>query len=445
MIEGSVKVLITTTRMARLLATSALFLICLSCGQNYRPVATPQSPNPPNPNFSHIALVVSSNGADNPGAATTIDVSGDSAVSQTATGLTPAYAVLADSGTRAYVANRGEDTVSSFSPNSPGSPTVTTLPPGSAPVFVLNTQNVQVYVANSGNNTVSLISGITNLVTNTVAVGVNPVAMAALPNGSRVYVANAGNGATAGSLSSINTLDFSVNPPLSGVSWVSPAWVAARSDNQRVFVLDKSAGTVTEIDTAGTVDAVMGNVAVGAGADFLLYDSKLSRLYVTNPLNGTVYVLDAADSLSGGKISTIATILIPGAVSVAALPDSSRFYVASELVSGAKVTSSVTVVDAASFGVEKTIALATVPQACALFVNSPFALSIVASADSSRVYAGNCDAGSTAIIATVANNSPGSEAPEDTLVKNLPAPLSAQPPVNGAPPPQSPVFVLAGP
>ncbi|SRR5579883_64240 len=435
----------TVRHVARLAGLNALFLICLSCGENYRPVATPQAPNPPNPGFSHIAVVLSSNGGNNPGAATTIDVSGDTAVSESKTGTSPAYVTLAANGTVVYVANRGEDTVSTFSPTSTATPTTISLPTGASPSFVATTQSAAVYVANSGNNTVSVISTVTNAVTNTVAVGADPVAMAELPNGTRVYVANAGTGGAGGSLTSFNTVDFSVNPPLAGVTWVSPAWVVARPDNQRIFVLDKGAGTVTEINTSGTTDVVMASVPVGVGAEYMIYDSTHSRVYVTNPVSGIVYALDGSDS-AAGTISQLAAIPVAGADSVAALPDGSRFYVAAATVNGTNVSSSATVIDSSSLTVEKTIPITTVTQACAAFVNTPFELSIAASGDSTRVYVGNCDAGSTAIIATVANGSPGNGSAEDTLVMNMNAPLSAQSPGNGGtPPPQNPVFVVAGP
>src|SRR5580704_10499110 len=111
----SVGVPMNAVRVARLLGLMVLFLICLSCGENYRPVATPQNPNPPNPGFNHVAVVLTSNGGNNPGAATTIDVSGDTAVSQSNTGLNPSYIAILPNQSLVYVANRGDDTVSSFS------------------------------------------------------------------------------------------------------------------------------------------------------------------------------------------------------------------------------------------------------------------------------------------------------------------------------------------
>ena len=432
----------TALRVARLMALIVLFLICLSCGENYRPVATPVSPNPPNPAFTHFMVVLSTNGTTHPGAATTIDVSGDTMSSQSSTGLSPAYAAYLNTGI--YVANRDDDTVSVIDPNSPATVTTISLPTGSAPDFLATTQSSAVFVANAGNNTVSAINLTTNIVTNTINVGTDPVAMAEIPSNTRLYVANAGSGGTGGSLTSINTLDYSVNPPIAGVTWVSPAWVVARSDSQRLFVLDKGAGTVVEIDTSGVTDSVVASIPVGAGADYMIYDKTLSRLYVTNPIANTVYVLDASDAVTG-SVSQLATIPVTGAASVAALPDGSRFYVASAVVNGSTVNASVVVVDAGSYTVEKTIPITNVTQTCAAYMNTPYELSTAASADSTRVYLGNCDAGSTAIIATVANGSPGGGAPQDSLVLSLPAPYSAQsPPNGGTPPPQNPVLVISG-
>jgi DNA-binding beta-propeller fold protein YncE len=96
------------------------------------------------------------------------------------------------------------------------------------------------------------------------------------------------------------------------------------------------------------------------------------------------------------------------------------------------VTSSVTVNNAPTGAIQSTIPLATVAKVCS---SNPSELSIAASADSSRVYVGNCDAGNVAIIQTL----------NDTLVLQMPAPLSAAFSSSGTPLPQNPVFVVAGP
>jgi len=408
-----------------------LMLICLSCGETYRPVATPIIPSLPNPGFSHFALIISGNGSDHPGASTSINVSGDTAESQSTVGLMPVRAAVVLNGTRVYVANSHDDTVSSFSPTSPTPVTTISLPAGSAPSFVATAENASVYVANSGNNTVSAITMANNVLEQPVygiSVGIDPVWLAETPNLQKLYVANRGNGAGGGSVTSINPVDRSVNPPISNATWVSPVSVAARSDGNRAYVLDQGSGMVSAIDTAS--DTVVNSVSVGVGANFMLYDSTRNRLYVSNPVANTVTYLQAStDALS----ATVLTIANP--ISVAVLPDGTRAYVSSAAVSTSGtvtyVTSRITVINASSGTVTTTIPLTSVAQVCA---SNPSELSMAAAADSSRVYVGNCDAGNVAIIQTLS----------DTMLLQLPAPQSATF-SNGTPLPQNPVFVVAGP
>jgi YVTN family beta-propeller protein len=448
-----------------------LLLLWTGCGETYRPVATPILPNPPNPNFAHYVITVNDNGPSFAGSTTRIDTSGDTNVGVAQMGLSPVHAALLPNATRGYIANSGDDTITSYLPTLVTSITTISLPAGSVPVFVHTTEPGTVYVANSGNNTVSAIDTGENVVTDQIPVGVNPVALAETPNGLTLYVANQGKNGAGGSVSSINTIDRTVNPPIASSAWTSPVWVVARSDSQRVYVLDSGSGTVSAINTAS--NTVVGTTAVGTGANFMLYDPTLNRLYVTNPSPATtgnpsgqsLSIIDAStDALTvlaniSFAPSTVANAPCPAGctpVSVAALPDGSRAYVASYVTSTCSgvpcIVSQVTVISALTNAISSEIALGssnidlTNPTGCS---TARFRLSTVASADSSRVYVAECDAGNTGIIATVANNSPGDNHGPDTLIVNMPAPLSAFPiPAStpgGAPPPQNPVFVLASP
>src|SRR5205807_9128425 len=102
---------------------------------------------------------------------------------------------------------------------------------------------------------------------------------------------------------SINSLYKCLKEALTVLS--APLWVATRSDSQRAYVLNSGSGTVSTIDTFS--DIVLSNVAVGAGANFMLYDPKLNRLYVTNPTAGTVGILDVStdppSSLTGAPLA----------------------------------------------------------------------------------------------------------------------------------------------
>jgi YVTN family beta-propeller protein len=440
----SVGALMTLRRAARVTGILILSLMWISCGDTFRPVAVPIPPPPPNPSSFHFVLTISENGPNNPGSSARIDVSGDSNIGEARVGLGPVHATLLPNGSRIYVANNLEDTVSSYAPSNATSVTTVSLPPGSTPVFVNTTESGTVYVANLGNNTnvpptlptVAAISTVTNVVTNNIVLAFSPITLAETPDGKKVYAVGGGNGAV-----SINTIDKSVNPLITHSSLVSPVWVATRSDSQRAYVLNQGSGTVTVINTFS--DAVLGSVLVGAGANFMLYDPKLTRLYVTNPAAGTVSILDAsADppnvlariSLTAAPNNQCTTGMCP--VSVTALADGSRAYVASYQVSAAScpanqpcsITSQVTVINASSNTISSVIPLGTVSVDTANDTGcnpatsthpTRFRLAAASSADSSRVYVTNCDAGNTAIIRTS----------DDTQVGDVPAPLSDFPPV----------------
>jgi len=415
-------------RAVRATVVLVLMVICVSCGQTYRPVATPIAPNPPNPNFTHVALVLTGNGSSHPGASTTIDVSGDTAVSRSTVGLVPVHAALVQNGSRVYVADSGDDTLAEFSPGFAAPVTTITLPAGSAPSFVATAESATVYVANTGNNTVSAVSIVSNAVEpplSGIPVGVHPVSLAETPNQQTLYSANQGTGGTGGSVTSINAVDRSINPPIANATWISPVSVAARSDSNRVYVLDQGTGMVSAINTF--TDTVVANASVGVGANFMLYDTTRNRLYVANPANNTVTYLDASsDALSA------VVIHVANPIAVASLPDGSRAYISTAAVNDGSVTSGVTVINATDGSIRSTIPITTVAKVCAA---NPFELPIAAAADSSRVYVGNCDAGNVAIIQTL----------NDTLLLQMPAPLSASFSTTGTPLPQNPVFVLAGP
>ncbi|MGH9503592.1 MAG: YncE family protein [Terriglobales bacterium] len=423
-------------RWARVLGILTLGLIGISCGDQYRPVAIPIVPPPPDPAAIHFVLVLSDNGAIDPGASSRVDVSGDTNIGVVQLGLGPAHATLTSNGTRVYAVNALEDSVSSFSPT-PGSTTTavttTSLPAGSHPVFVHTTESGSVYVANFGTGTVAAISISSNTVTNIIRVDPSqpvpdpnsqPVALAETPDGKKLYVVNQGTG----SVSSINTLDGSVNGNTVIPTGTLPVWAVARSDSARIYVLNSGSGTLSAIDTSS--DTVLSSVPVGAGANYMVYDNRLNHLYITNPVANTVTALNVA---ADPPVQLFAVPVAASPVSVTALPDGSRIYVASISLAGGLATSQVTVVNASSGVVRSVVPLNSVPAGCGV---ARFELFAAASADSTKVYVGNCDARSTSIIRTS----------DDQKILDMAAPLSAvTPPGGGNPLPQNPVFVLAGP
>ena len=233
-------------RRARLLGVLTLFLICVGCGDQYRPVAVPIVPPPPDPDAIHFVLVLSNNGSIDPGASSRMDVSGDTNIGVAQLGLGPAHATLTSNAARVYAVNTLEDSVSSFSPN-PGSTatvvTTTSLPAGSRPVFVHTRESGTVYVANFGNNTVAAISAINNAVLDPlITVGNHPVALVETPDQKKLYAVNQGDGTA----TAISLVDRSVVQTIT--TGTTPVWAVARSDSARVYVLNSGSGTVSAIE-----------------------------------------------------------------------------------------------------------------------------------------------------------------------------------------------------
>jgi len=369
------------------------------------------------------------------------------------------------------------------------------------PVFLASTENTAMYVANYNSNSVVAINPTLNVVSNSATVGANPVAMAetpiALASGShKLYVANQGSN----SVSSLNTLDLSSNA-VTGFTGTSPVWVTVRSDSQKVYVLTQGDGQLETIDVA--TDTVVGSSPVGAGANVIFFDPNLNRLYVTNPVTGTVYVFSdtggpndtpvqlAAIAMNTSALCTTGcTAVVP--VSVAALADGSRFYVATYQVAtacpdtmagttGTCVIPGLTVFDAKNFAMEyptaPTLTLLTDPPFNANLTTNQFQYAVplvascgpptapvattlyapgatrfrvftVASVDGSHVYMSMCDAGAIAVIDTQGgnlDNTGSSGTPADTVITDLPAAFSAgAPQANGLPPNQNPILLLTG-
>src|SRR5438876_2928605 len=449
-------------------------LLWASCGDTFRPVVIPTPPAPPDSSNFRAVFVVNSNGPANPGTGMQIDVSGDTNVGTAKLGLGPVHAAVQPSGTaHVFVANSLDDTVASFAPAPPcpatpcpvsalGTVSFSSLPLGSAPVFVHTTENNTVYVANAGTSTVAAINISSNVVTNIITLELNapnPVALAETPDAKKLYAVSQGDPATnhPGAVTSINPLDKSINVTITDPTINAPVWAVARADSARVYVLSSQGnGNLAVIDTL-TDTLVPNSISMGAGANFMLYDKSLNRLYITNPAANTLTIVDvAADPpklIATLNLTTGLNPLCPvGCLSVTALPDGSRAYVVSAQetstcptgVTSPCLISAVTVINASSNTITKTISLPTVPvvASCAstaapAIAGTRFRISTASAGDSSRVYVGNCDAGNISIIRTL----------EDTPVLSLPAPVSAgqPPPGSTQPPPQNPVFVLAGP
>ena len=418
------------------------------------------------------------------------------------------------------------DPISGLDPASGGTATVP-LPNFCSyqPIFLTTTQSNAVYVANYGqengaNCSLASTDSVAALNTgnNTVAriaylpAGSHPILMAETPNAQNLYVVNQGDGTSSTTVMNLSPVDLSTTATIP--IGVNPSWIATRPDGQRIYVVTQGDGQLYTIRADNTVASAQ---PVGVGANYVVYDKSLNRLYLTSPAattsaNGLVYVFSATtDSPAplatppGNAGNPPGALTIPPVppcaaapatcgpvipISVAALPDGSRFYVASyqrqspcsdtKAGTGACIIPMVTVFDARSltirtpssslFGAELSLLAYLCPPGDPGTCFSPFALGqyavpevgscapatvytpvatrfrmfATAAADSSHVYVSICDAGAIADISTTTNSVSQGTNQDDRLVIDLLAPFSAAPPVNNQPPPQSPVFLLTG-
>jgi YVTN family beta-propeller protein len=481
----------------RIVAAMVLFVICIACGDTYRPVAQPIPGPSPNPSAVHFVYAISTNGDDSlsssgtclpsgtpppcvadPGSFSRIDVSGDSVSSAVTTGVFPVHAALTPSGTQYYVASN-DGTISAGTATSGAQATTINLPQlcatgcAPAPSFVHGTESDKMYVADAANGTVSVINTSLNVVVQSIPVdpafagnplplpdpNSQPIALAELPNGSKIYAANQGTN----KITSINTVDGSIAAviPIAG----SPVWAVAGGDNIHVYVLTSN-GTISVISSlSDTVTSA--STSAGAGANFMLYDKGSNSLYVTNPVADSVSIFDVSTDppvLRSGAAVGIAPV--PGSgcasaahpTSVTVLGDGTRAYVASYQADVTPANSTVctqaSVIDPGTTTVTKTIALSktsnltqTIAQtACPSTRFRVFVASSGGTNGPFKVYVSQCDAGSVSVIDTSASNVGPDPHPADVVMATVPSPVSSFPAVPGAIPPfQNPVYLVAGP
>lgn len=456
--------------LVRLAVPILLVLLGVSCGDVYRPVALPIPGASPSPAPVGHVSAVSANGISstnqflNNGTLNRIDVAGDSVVSSSPIGISPAHAASTSSG-RIYVANSGDDTVFASPTSFTQGATINLVQLCAGcpvnPVFLNTTQANRMYVAGAGNGTISVIDTGTNVVVSTYAVAPahvgsplpspdpvsQPIGLAELPNGSRIYSANKGTN----SVSSINTQDGSINAviPLA----TAPVWIVANVDNTHVYVLD-TADTISVIDT--TTDTVVSTVSAGsAGGNLnqLVYEPIMNRVYATdaNSPQPALALFDVASqgNLPNSKLvphgpgrAPITTapgslcISAPVPASVTVLGDGSRAYVASYQNDGTQICTQATVVDTGTGLVTKTIPLSQTALAPGILAQTNcdvarfrvYATSSLGGANSNfKVYVSQCDAGTVGIIDTFALGGGPNPHPADWFAGWAPSPVGSFP------------------
>jgi predicted alpha-1,2-mannosidase len=216
-----------------------------------------------------------------------------------------------------------------------------------------------VYVASDSDNTVTAVDPATHGIGPAVAVGENPVAVLASPNGARIYVANQ-------SSNTVSVLDAASQKVVSTIKVGSgPAALALSPHGRTLWVANGNANTVQRIDTrtlrAGEAIpvglgpsglALAGHtlyVANGGSNSVTAIDTEPGRAEATLPAGAgpaaiaaapggrTLYVVDAngndimpIDARTGAALAPIPTGLAPRSIAVS--PDGKLLYVGNSAV-----------------------------------------------------------------------------------------------------------------
>ena len=208
-----------------------------------------------------------------------------------------------------------------FAPREAGAQTVTaTVSAGSKPVAVAaNPVTSRIYVVNNGDSvtpgSVTVINAADNSVAATVAVGINPVAIAVNVATNKIYVANNGG-------SSVTVIHGADNSTAVVGVGTSPQAIAVNPVTGRIYVANSGAdNSVSVIDGAG--DTVAATVTVGNSPRAIAVNPGTDKIYVANYFAGTVTVIDGTSNVAGAPVTVGNT---PDAVAVN--PVTNRIYVA---------------------------------------------------------------------------------------------------------------------
>ncbi|MGA4879458.1 IPT/TIG domain-containing protein [Streptomyces lydicamycinicus] len=282
-------------------------------------------------------------------------------------GTLPQGITLSPDGTRAYVGNRGSDTISVIDT---ATDTVTaTIPTGAGPVLVaLGPDGTRGYVTVADAGLVSVLDTATNTLVTDIPVGAGPSMAAVTPDGTRVYVTQQAD-------TTVSVIDTATNTVTGTIPvGVGGTGVVITPDGTRAYVACYSVG-VRVIDTA--TNTVTTTITTGDVPILLALSPDGARLYVTNVGSATVSVVDTATNAVIDAVGVSAQARFP-----AVTPDNAHVLVANSL------PDTVSVIDTATHTVVENIGVGAGPTGLAV------------SPDGTHAYVVNSEAGTISVLAT---------------------------------------------
>ncbi|MFF0160490.1 IPT/TIG domain-containing protein [Streptomyces sp. NPDC005263] len=295
----------------------------------------------------------------------------------------PQGIALTPDGARAYVADRGSNTVSVI--DTATDTVIATIPTGAGPTFVATSPDgTRAYVTVNDAGLLSVIDTATNAIVADVALGAGATVVALTPDGARAYV-------TVQQSDTVSVVDTATNTVTATISVPGgPIGLAITPDGARAYVAGLSTNSVSVIDTA--TNTVTATIAVGIVPILLSAAPDGAHVYVTNVGNSTVSVIDTATNTVVATVGVSAQPRFP-----AVSPDGTHAYVANAEPDTVSVidTATNTVVENMDVGDGPTIAAFT--------------------PDGTRAYVTNTDAGTVGVMATTVIPDQGSTAGGTTV------------------------------
>jgi gliding motility-associated-like protein len=185
---------------------------------------------------------------------------------------------------------------------------------------------------------------VSNMVTATIPVGVQPAGIALSPDGNTVYVTNFSD-------NTVSVINAKTNKVIATIPVGNGPWgMAVSPDDSHVYVTNNEANTVSVITTA--TNTVSATIPVGSVPQGICINPGGSFIYVANA-NSSVSVINTQ---TNQVVATISLSLNPTSLCIS--PDGSRLYVLDGLSAVGASTGDISVINTATNTVLSTITVA---------------------------------------------------------------------------------------
>lgn len=232
------------------------------------------------------------------GSISVIDTSALAVTGTVCVGVNPVSFAQLPNGTKLYIANQADNTVSVYDPDARAVTTTITqaMGLGPSPTFVLtSTDSSYVFVVNKGDGvtsgTLSIITASNDQVAATASLGIGPTFAYIDTFLNRLYVVNTGgNSITVFDLASINLSNNPVLPTLATVNVGSgPVGVTALPNGTKVYVANALSNDVTVISASSF--GVLKTIPVGGDPVWIASEPSSTKIYTANKGSGNISII----------------------------------------------------------------------------------------------------------------------------------------------------------